>query len=121
MKTPLTHALSILAGICLTSCGQLAYQPDLTSLSPQERVLGLNREIKLAQSSNRNAGPEVYKALTFMLGSPDAGERMFAIAKLEDLTGERRGYDPIASPSERRAAQAQWELWLRNRSPDTAP
>jgi hypothetical protein len=64
--------------------------------------------IRVAAAQNdRSAIPRLIE----FLESDDAAVRLFSIGTLEQLTGERFGYDPAAPPSRRREAARRWAGW----------
>lgn len=93
--------LAVLVG--MASCFPRA-RADLRSDSPRERLLGIR---KAASEGDTGAVPDLIERLH----ASDPAERLYAIAALERITGERHGYDPSSSEVEREAAIDRWVAW----------
>jgi len=103
--------------IAIAACGRVEYRADLASTAPQERMLGISRSLEGLEPGDPIPA-EVYRSLVAMLRSADGAERLYAIGTLEELTGTRRGFDTLASRSEREQAVRAWEAWLSSGSVD---
>jgi HEAT repeat protein len=69
------------------------------------------RDLLLAQAARSRVAAGDKRAaqeLVQFLLSEDLGARELAIVGLERVHGERRGYDPLAEPAERREAALRW-------------
>jgi hypothetical protein len=53
------------------------------------------------------------------LDSDDPAVRLFAIHALQDLTGQRYGYDYFADEVQRQAALLRWQEWLAHQEGKT--
>lgn len=102
--------LSVLGG-----CSVVPIQADLGSLSAKERMLGVDVAVKQSLQTGEELSDETFGALILMLGSDDPAERLYAIGRLDRLTGERLGYDPTADAQVRSKAQDRWRDWLEQR------
>lgn len=101
---PLCAALAAaLAGAAGCSSGT---KPDLDSPVPAARIEAIG------EASTRHDPAEI-RSLIAQLDSDDPAVRVFAIASLEKVTGQRRGYDPADPERTRREAADRWQEWYR--------
>lgn len=63
---------------------------------------------------------KVVRQLVKDLDSDDPAVRLFAIHALQELTGERYGYDYFADETQRKPALGRWQGWLAQQE-GTAP
>lgn len=98
---------------CLGSLAMLAVlgscrsriEPSFDSPEPAARTTAV---VRAAATGDRSAMPNLVR----MLESDDPATRVLAIATLEQLTGERMGYDAEASELERGRAIRRWREYV---------
>ncbi len=81
-------------------------KPDLESPVPSARIEAMG-------AASRRHDPKEISELIALLESDDPAVRVFAIASLDKITGERLGYDPADPERIRREAVDRWEAWYR--------
>lgn len=96
--------MSVAAAATLASCG------TPTSLDSPESASRIRAIQGAATANDRSSIPK----LISLLDSDDPAVRFFAIGTLEQMTGDRLGYDAMADESDRRGAAARWETWYRS-------
>lgn len=64
----------------------------------------LHAAVQAGRENDRSKIPRIIE----LLESDDAGARWIAFGVLRAMTGEDRGYDPLASDASRRSAVEQW-------------
>ena len=79
-------------------------RPDLASPVPSARIEAIGE-------ASRGQDPDELRGLISQLDSDDPAVRVFAIAALEKVTGERRGYAPSDPERTRREAADRWQAW----------
>ncbi len=82
-------------------CAPRASEGGLESDNPAAQLYAIRRA---GASGDAAAAPKLVEHLE----SDDPAVRMFAILALEQLTGERMGYNPYAPAPERREAVERW-------------
>jgi len=92
------------AAVLAAGCG--APEGNIHSWNPAERVLAIR---KAAVARNVHAVPLIVDRLE----DEDAAVRMFAILALQEITGERFGYDYSATGSRQAAAVEAWRSYVR--------
>ena len=102
MQRPISNALGVVV-IALSACASTAHTRGLDDPEPAVRLEAM-REI--AERGDRS--PDTLRRLVEQLDSDDQLVRLVAITVLEDLTGDRHGYDPDAPPRQRQEAIARW-------------
>jgi len=100
-------------GLMIASSAVGCYQPqrDLRMLGDREPSMRALAVSRLGAHGIREAVP----ALIERLSDEDAIVRGFAVRSLREMTGQRFGYDPNASPDARRAAVREWTRWWERR------
>ncbi|GJQ28477.1 MAG: hypothetical protein HBSAPP03_03610 [Phycisphaerae bacterium] len=100
----------IFAGFFVGACGPTIV-PDFNSPEPAARNAAIVQAV-----DNRDASkiPDLVR----MLDSDDPATRLLAIQALERLTGQRYGYDPAASATEREPAIAKWVAYVNQGRPE---
>jgi len=88
-------------------CSLPPQRPDFSSVDPQERTLAA---AEAARRADRSSIPPLIE----MLDSPDAAQRMLAIATLERLTGQTLDYAYWAPEHQRSEAVSRWVQWWRS-------
>lgn len=90
----------------LPACGPRASDGDFDSDNPAAKLYAIRRA---GEERDRSKIPKLVE----QLDSDDPAVRMLAIGALERITGQRHGYNPYASPQDRRAAVEAWEQAAR--------
>jgi hypothetical protein len=88
--------------------------PSFDSPEPGARNVAI---VNAAASNDRRAIPDLIR----MLESDDPATRLLAIATLERLTGERKGYDAADVPQARAEAIERWRKDYPNTPPAPLP
>ncbi len=94
----------VLVGLALAGCR--------ASLPADFQAPDAGSRIRAVIASARQPTSEDLRGMVEALGSDDPALRTLAIAALERTAGERFGYDPWASQTERREAIGRWRQWL---------
>jgi HEAT repeats len=89
-----------------TGCSAPPSAGGFDSPDPAAKLYAIRRAGK---ERNRAAIPDLVQQLQ----SDDPAVRMFAIAALEKITGQRLGYNPYAPPDERDGAVEKWVQAVR--------
>lgn len=66
------------------------------------------------REAGQNKDTDAIPDLVEQLGSDDPAVRLFSIRALEQITGDRLGYNPYAPPAERDRAIEKWVQAMRN-------
>lgn len=104
MRQPLLTLL--LACVGLAACAPPASQGSLDSDNPAAKLYAIRR---IGEAHDRSQIP----GLVEQLDHDDPAVRLFAIEALERMTGTRLGYNPYASPPQRRPAVEAWVQAVR--------
>jgi hypothetical protein len=93
--------------LVLLACGCTAPPPSgpVTSPNPEVKIPAMKRAVA---AGDLHAARQLVKDLE----SDDPAIRLYAIYSLEELTGERYGYDYFAEPDDRAKAVERWKSWL---------
>jgi len=103
-RCPLFTSLWLLAASGLAPAGcvpSAREEADLLSPWPAARLAAI-------REAGATGDPEAIPPLVEQLESDDPVTRMMSIVALERITGERLGYNPYGSVTERRAAIERW-------------
>lgn len=96
----------VLLMLSLVGCGPKASEGGFDSDNPAAKLYAIRQAGESKDLSN-------VPRLVELLDHDDPAVRMMTIKALDKLTGERLGYNPYQSPSERREAIARWETSVR--------
>lgn len=96
------RAAAALLTVLLSGCGPRASEGGFASDNPAARLYAIEQA---AAAGDRAAIPQLVENLD----SDDAAVRLWAIRALEQITGQRLGYNPYASAAQRRPAVRAWE------------
>lgn len=107
-------AVLIVALAATGGCALPAQRASFESDDPMERSLAASRA---ARQKDTRSIPQLVE----MLDSADPAQRMIAIASLEQITGQRLGYDPAGPEWERRRAVRSWITWVQDGGGSPAP
>lgn len=100
--------------ISLLIFGCAKVTPSFDSPEPAARNVAI---VNAAAKQDKNAVPDLVR----MLESDDPATRLLAIASLERIVGDRKGYDDALPPDEREAAIARWRAAYPQAGPATLP
>ena len=107
---------AILASISLTLAigGCSAPRPaiEVTNPDPSGKIPAMKKAV-------REHDLTAVRQLVKDLDSDDPAVRLFAIHALQELTGQRYGYDYFADEVQRRAALHRWQEWLAHQEGKT--
>jgi hypothetical protein len=93
-------ALAMIAAACV-GCTPRASEGGFDSPDPAAKLYATHRA---GEQRDRSAMPHLVE----QLDSDDPAVRMMSIAALERITGERFGYNPYATLTQRRRATDRW-------------
>jgi len=112
---------AILASITLALAigGCTAPRPDIevTNSDPSGKIPAMKKAV-------REHDLKVVRQLVKDLDSDDPAVRLFSIHALQQLTGQRYGYDYFADELQRKPALSRWQVWLAQQegtAPSTRP
>ncbi len=100
MKPPVV-VLLVLSGWLLSGCAPAANQGGFDSDNPAAKLYAIRQA---GQSGDVRYVPRLVEELE----SDDPAVRMMAIHALEQLTGQRLGYNPYAAEAQRKPAVDAW-------------
>lgn len=99
--------------ILLSGCGP-TIRPSFDSPEPAARNAAI---VEAARKSDQSTVPDLVR----MLDSDDPATRQLAIQTLEQLTGQRLGYDPTDTLTMREAAISRWRAYVNDHRPRNGP
>jgi len=95
----------ILACVTLSGCGVAGPSPSAATFNTQNTSARIFAIRRAGLERDWSAIPR----LIALLDSSDPAERMWSIHALEEITGERLGYQPYAPLEDRLARKQAWE------------
>lgn len=97
----------VLLMLALAGCGPKASDGGFDSDNPAAKLYAIRQAGESKDLSN-------VTHLVELLDHDDPAVRMMAIKALDELTGERMGYNPYHSPQARHEAIERWEASVRD-------